>query len=224
MTLVGEFRVSAEMFALQDTLYAVPDGIIEIERVVASGDVLTPYFWVSNCDLDAFEKAVGEDPSVRRLRRLDVFEEAALYRADWTERTEAIAFAYTTIDAVIVEATGRYDEWELRIRFDDRERLQDFRDYCHDEGIAFTLERLYDESADRQGARFGLTEKQADALMTTWKLGYFESPRKVTLQEVAEELGIAKQSLAQRLRRAHQTWIENALAVTPPEDGSTDRT
>ena len=36
---------------------------IEIERVVAVEEVITPYFWVSDAELSAFEGAAG-DPSV----------------------------------------------------------------------------------------------------------------------------------------------------------------
>lgn len=218
MTIVGRFRVSAELFALEETLRRVPDAVIEIERVVATGDVLTPYFWVTGCDRSAFERAASEDPSVEDLRHLDTYENAAFYRADWTNRTEAINFAYTAVDAIIVEATGKHGEWELRIRFDDGARVREFNEYCRENGIDYVLEHLYDEEGDRPGAQFGLTEKQADALMTAWELGYFEEPRRVTLAEVGEELGVAKQTVAHRLRRAHQTWIGNALEVTPPSE------
>lgn len=218
MTIIGDFRVNAELFALQETLAAVPEAIIEIERVVATDDILTPYFWVTNCDQDTFESTAQDDPSIQRLQQLDTADDAALYRADWTDQTEAIAFAYTHINAAIVEATGQTDEWELRIRFDDHTCVEQFRDYCRENDIAFELERLSDESADRRGAQFGLTEKQANALMTAWELGYFEEPRRVTLDDVAAEMGIAKQSVARRLRRGHQTLIGNALEITPPTE------
>ena len=218
MTIIGEFCVSTELFALQETLTTVPDAVIEIERVVATDDILTPYFWVSGCNLSAFEAAAEADPSIRDLQQLDTYEAMALYRADWTDQTKAIAFAYARVDAVIEDATGQNGEWELRIRFDDHRSVEQFRDYCRENDIPFELERLTDESADRPGAKFGLTEKQSDALMTAWELGYFEEPRRVTLADVASELSISKQSVARRLRRGHQTMIGNALEVTPPTD------
>lgn len=216
MTIVGRFRVSAELFAIEETLQRVPDAVIEIERVVATGDVLTPYFWVTECDLEEFEAAAEADGSIEDLRHLDTYERAAFYRADWTDRSEAINFAYTSVDAIIVEATGQYDEWELRIRFDDDDRVREFNEYCRENDIDYVLEHLYDEEGDRRGARFGLTDKQAAVLMTAWEMGYFEEPRRSTLADVGAELGVAKQTAARRLRRAHQTWIGDALEVTPP--------
>lgn len=55
MSIFGEFRVAADTFTLSSTLAAVPEAVIEIDRVVASDETLTPYFWVSDVPFDAFE-------------------------------------------------------------------------------------------------------------------------------------------------------------------------
>jgi predicted DNA binding protein len=217
VTLVADFRVPAESFALERTLAAVPDAVVEIDRVVSAGGMLTPYFWVSGCAPEAFAAAAVDDPTFGDLHQLDVFEEAVLYRAEWTGHNEPILFAYREIGAVIVEATGQDGTWELRMRFDDTRRLTAFRDHCADNGVTFELVRLYDPDADHVGAEYGLTAKQADALTTAWRLGYFETPRRATLADLGTELGVSRQAAARRVRRANQTWIENALAVTPPE-------
>jgi predicted DNA binding protein len=213
MTLFAEFSVPSEAFALYETLDEVPETVIEIERVVAHGDVLTPFFWVSGGTIESFEAAATKDPSIQDLRRLDSFEDAVLYRAEWTESTEAIVYAYTNVGATILEATGQAGRWELRIRFTDREQLAAFTDYCDEHDIGFSLQQLYEAGHSRSGLRYGLTPKQHEALETAWKMGYFESPRRATLEDVAAEIGISRQSLSQRLRRAHNAWIENALMV-----------
>lgn len=109
-------------------------------------------------------------------------------------------------------------EWELRMRFDDRECLTQFQDYCDEQNIAFELSRLYEISNPRSGAQFGLTRMQYNALTTAWEMGYFETPRDVTLTEIADELGITEQSLSQRLRRAYHTLIAHTLVFTSPTD------
>lgn len=75
MSLFGEFHVSSERLALHDTLTTVPDTIVEIERVAATDELLTPYFWVSGGDAEDFEEAARQDPTVEDLRRLDQFDE-----------------------------------------------------------------------------------------------------------------------------------------------------
>lgn len=217
MSLFGEFHVPSEAFALHDTLSAVPELSLEIERVVATDETLTPYFWVANGELDVFESAAESDSTVRNLKRLDEFETATLYRADWTENIETIVYAYIEIGSTILEATGRNNEWELRIRFDDREKLNQFRNYCSENDIPFRLERLYELSHPRSGGQYGLTPKQHEAILTAWELGYFDASERVSLDEIAEELQITQQSLSQRLQRAHQALISHTLAVTPPD-------
>ncbi|MEA5389123.1 helix-turn-helix domain-containing protein [Haloarculaceae archaeon H-GB11] len=57
-----------------------------------------------------------------------------------------------------------------------------------------------------------MTETQREALVLAYERGYFDSPRKVSLEEVAEELGITQQSLSSRLRRGHRRLIGATLA------------
>jgi predicted DNA binding protein len=218
MSLFGEFRVPAAEFALHATLQAVPDAVVEIDRVVAAEDRLTPYFWISDGDPDEVADATKSDPSVQNLRRLDEFEDTILFRAEWTENIETIVYAYTNVGATILEATGEADEWILRMRFDDRDQLNDFQEYCNEEDIYFDLTQLHEITFPRTGSRYGLTPKQNEALVTAWEMGYFESPREASLTEVADSLGIAPSTLSGRLRRAHDELIADALVVTHPSE------
>ncbi|WP_246999869.1 bacterio-opsin activator domain-containing protein [Halosolutus gelatinilyticus] len=217
MSLFGEFHVPSDAFALSQTLHESPGTTIEIERVVATEKILTPYFWVASDDPDAFEAAVVDDPSVRNLRTLDEFDRATLYRADWTDNVGTIVYAYTQIGATILEATGQDGRWELRMRFDDRERLDKFRGYCDDNDIPFQLIQLHELAQPLSGSQYGLTEKQHEALVTAWELDYFTSSD-VTLTDIAAELGISQQSLSQRLHRGYHSLIGETLIVTAPSE------
>lgn len=217
MSVFGEFYVPSNVFALHETLNSVSDMVIEIERVVATEEVLTPYFWVSGGRLSAFEDAVAADPSIRNLAQLDEFQNTALYRAEWTSHVESIVYIYTEIKAVVLEATGTNERWELRIRFDDRDQLETFQEYCHENNIAFNLQQLYDLSQPKTGGQYGLTSKQQTALVQAWEEGYFETPREASLEDVAETLDITQQSLSKRLHRAHQSLISNTLIVSSGE-------
>ena len=218
MSLFGEFCVPADAFALHYTLQAVSDPVVEIDRVVAAEDRLTPYFWVSGADPDEIAAATKDDPSVRDLRRLDEFDEATLYRAEWTENIETLVYAYTNVGATILEAEGESEEWILRMRFDDRDQLDDFQRYCNEEDISFDLSQLHEITFPQTGARYGLTPKQNEALVTAWEMDYFESPREASLNDVADTLDIAQSSLSERLRRAQDELIANALVVTEPSE------
>jgi len=215
MSLFAEFHIPSEDFALSSTLDELPDLVVEIDRVAAADELLTPYFWVSDVDLDEFEALAEDDPSVEDLRRLDDFETASLYRATWTENVDTMVYASTQAGATILEAKGQRGIWDVRIRFDDRDPLEAFQEYAHRFDISFDLVKLYETEPPRTGSRYGLTEKQHEALDTAWELGYFEEPRETTLDEVADELDITRQSLSQRLRRGHHALVANTIRVTP---------
>ena len=217
MSLFGEFHVPAESFTLYQTLQSVPEVTIEIERVVASDEIVTPYFWVSCDDHTPFEGAVADDPTVKNLHRIDEFEEATLYRANWTGDIESVVFVYTEVQATILEATGRQDLWQLQIRFDNQSQLEEFQAACNEREIPFELQTLHEVKQARTGSQFDLTPKQHDALTKAWELGYYTSSE-VTLTDVADELGVSQQSVSKRLHRGIHTLIENTLVVTPPEE------
>ncbi len=214
MSLFGEFHIPVASFALHHTLSELPDVAVEIERVVATDKYLTPYFWVSGDDLDAFESVGEADPSVDNLRRLDDFDRSTLYRADWTENTETIVYAYSKVGATILEASGQFDEWSLRMRFDEHADLQRFQNYCDGAEIPFQLVQLHELTQPRSGSQYGLTDRQYDALVTARELGYFGEPN-VTLADVAEELDITPQSLSGLLHRGYGSLIDQTLLVRP---------
>lgn len=217
MSLFAEITVAVEDFALASTLQAVPDVTIDVERVVATDEDIAPYFWVATHDFAAFEEAAESDETVSGLVRLDEFDDARLYRADWNGAVEPVQYTYTELNAGILEASGRRAGWELRVQFDDRSQLQSFCDHCDEEDVSFQLSRLHEIQRAEPAEQYGLTPKQEEALLTAWEKGFFDTPRRATLGAVAEELGISKQSVSDRIRRATHNWIADALVVEPTE-------
>lgn len=104
--------------------------IVEIERVIAhEPDRLMPYLWTSNGDNQKFEAAAENDPSIEGLTKLDEHDGAVLYRANWVQGVEAVVHAYTKTGAVLIDATGRNDQWELQLRFDTEDDVIRFKSY-----------------------------------------------------------------------------------------------
>lgn len=219
MSVIAEFTVSADSLALSQTLEKAPEMAVEIERVVAHAeDEVTPYLWVRGGDYVVFERAVRDDPTTHDVEKLDEYEDGALYRAKWTGNIQSIVYAYTEVGATILEAIGREDSWEIRMRFDSEQLVTQFNDYCRENDIDFILNRLYNPSEPMGGGQYGLSSKQYEALTTALERGYFNVPRETSMAELADELGIAQQSFSKRLRRAHRTLITNTLTVSHPED------
>ena len=53
-----------------------------------------------------------------------------------------------------------------------------------------------------------LTDKQYEALMLAYRKGYYEIPKKITLEEIGEELGIKRIACQERIRRAEKRIID----------------
>lgn len=219
MSVIAEFSVASEDFALHHALTAAPHMIVEIERVVATmEDRVMPYFWVTGGDQEEFERAFHEDESVTNVTAIDEVDGAQLYRAEWTENIETIVYAYVEIGATILQATGRDENWELRMRFDDRNRLSEFQDYCGENGISFELNRLKEQEQPMASAQYDLTQKQRKTLVTALEAGYYNTPQDVTMSELADEFGITQQGLSKRLHAAHRNLIASTLTITHPDD------
>jgi hypothetical protein len=56
-----------------------------------------------------------------------------------------------------------------------------------------------------------LTEKQQEAISLAFRLGYFDTPRKISADELAAKLGLASSTLAVHLRRAERRLLADLL-------------
>ena len=56
-----------------------------------------------------------------------------------------------------------------------------------------------------------LTEKQQEAISIAFRLGYFDTPRKISADELAAKLGLASSTLAVHLRRAERRLLADLL-------------
>lgn len=56
-----------------------------------------------------------------------------------------------------------------------------------------------------------LTEKQQEAISLAFRLGYFDTPRKISVEELAAKLDLASSTLAVHLRRAERRLLADIL-------------
>ncbi len=217
MSVIAEFTVPSDDFALHHTLTAAPEMIVEIERVVATmQDKVMPYFWVSGLEQSEFEDAFREDESVKNVAKIDEIDDGRLYRAEWTENVETIVYAYVEIGATILQAVARDETWELRIRFDDRSRLSDFQEYCDENDITFELNELKEQEQPMASVQYDLTTKQRETLVTALEEGYYEVPQQVTMSELANRMDLSQQALSKRFHTGHRNLISSTLTINYP--------
>jgi hypothetical protein len=216
--LSGQFHVESVTFPLSETLATVPDARVQFVRVAISPAIVSPHFWSTAEDSEAFDEALRRDSTVETSVRLDTYHGNTLYHVDWTDEAVESVPSYEPETVSVLDAFGTKDGWFLQARFPDRDALTSFRNVLHDAGIRFTTLQLSATERSHPGVAFGLTPKQTEAVVRAFERGYFESPRRTTLDTIAADLGISQQALSDRLRRALDGLVRNTVAAPVHRD------
>lgn len=187
-----------------------------MDRIAAFGESLVPYLWVMESNTDATERALRADPDVESFEVIDTLGCDTLVRVGWNPEADGFAEGLVESDAVLVEAVSDGASWSLELRFPGHDRLSEFHAWCLDHGIDLSVGEVYsnNESIDDEGP---LTDVQRETLYVALDAGYFEVPRKVTLTELADDLGVSDNAVSQRLRRAISTLVRRQRSATDDE-------
>jgi hypothetical protein len=217
MSTIAVVDIDTEEFALGQSLPSVPDLEFEVVRVAAHDDSrLVPYVRVQSNDPASFEDLddlIEEDPSVAEARLLDDLGNERLYRMEWIQGIVVTAHILLDEGGTILRMHGQEDYWRLRVLLPEREALSRTDEFCRDKDLSFEIRNIYELSESVGSAEYGLTESQFEVLVTAAELGYFDVPRRVTMGELADHIGISQQAASERLRRGHQNLVDNALRV-----------
>lgn len=209
MTTVVELEIPADRMGCAQTFDRVPTFEFEIAGMIGDSP---PLVWVSGEDRDAVQEALEADPTVEVIASLtDVSDERWLFRLDFGRGVKLFEQLVSSNDGAILEATGHDDTWSLELLFHDRSGLSEahalFRQY--DFQTSVTRVNSLDNPSSSHTA---LTATQYETIIAAHELGYFDVPRRVTLQELAAELDISHQALSERLRRSHAALVSSELS------------
>ncbi|MFD1647818.1 helix-turn-helix domain-containing protein [Haloarchaeobius litoreus] len=224
MGLLAEFEIDCEVLPFVAVLETVPDATIEVEMQLNHGDTPLFFAYVTADEQDAVERAfdavsfvgeytlIGEAGGTRRYQVVPrVSMEAHMGGVvDDLGGLRALAGAEAIIDHIEVTRTG----WVQAGWFADHDALDEFRTFWQANG-GFTLRRLT-RSGEPEPPGDGLTDPQREALRTAYELGYFEVPRRASLERVADELDIGASAASERIRRAQTHLVETTVASTWP--------
>ena len=216
MSVILEFSIPATDFQLGEVLSGDPQMRIELERIVPTGGMMMPFVWATGDDHGAFAARVRSHASVDEFHELDAVGDSRLYRIEWVDAPTDLIEGISRADAVVLEARG-HDEWVFRLRFPDHDKLSAFHNYIIEHGIPIHVDRTYTLSETTEhGHRFGLSQEQREALVLALDAGYFETPSAVSLEELADELGISPQALSNRIRRGNEKVLRAVLLSSNP--------
>lgn len=214
MATVMEFTSPAAEFPLGSVFDNLPGVTVELERLIPHETLIIPYFWVRGVETGDIEAAFDPHAGVRSIRLVDSVEDEYLMRAEWEQEYFGVLSALSKANVVVLNGIGTKEEWRFEVRGEDQESIAEFREHCQKNDIPIEITALH-AMLPIQGEGFELTDTQREALVLAFERGYFDTPRKVSLEEVADELDITQQSLSSRLRRGHRRLI--AATLVGPE-------
>lgn len=116
-------------------------------------------------------------------------------------------------DGVVLESRRRDATrwWRVLLRSDARVGVfyDDLSARLRD-GLAFRMGHVGDANGWQRDAlsSVSMPEAQEVALRTATEAGYYETPRRVTLDEIADDLDVPRSTLSYRLRRAEIRLVE----------------
>ncbi|EMA36698.1 helix-turn-helix domain-containing protein [Halococcus hamelinensis] len=213
MSTIAEFSIPVAEFALHDTLERRPDMVFEVDRVVAHETTrVVPFVRATYGEFEGLTGILEDDTSVAEVELLADVEGERFYRMVWSDHAQIIGYMVAELGATIQEATASDDEWHLRVFFPERRGLSAANEYARENEFTLDVTRIYGVD-ELEEARHNLSEGQYEALTAGVERGYYDIPREINAQELADELGISHQALSERFRRATKNLVTNALLV-----------
>lgn len=220
MTVITEFSLPAEAFALGQATSGASDIQIQLERSVPVSKDCTLSIWATasgeDQDFKRFEHHLQESHSVKDVETITSVDNSTLYAVERSEQKETFLDGISNVDGVLLEAQGN-SRWSFRVRFRDQGSLARFHEFYQTHDYPVNIERVHtphEEITDEYG--FGLTPKQRETLQLAVEEGYFSVPRETNLSELAEKVEISHQALSERVRRGAKIVLQKSLASFAP--------
>jgi len=208
MATIATFTVGRHAFPIGSILDTFPEARIEIEQLVPTGEAVKPYFWVEGPASEQVREVLWDSDHVDNMVVVDTINGRSLLRCDCPSSGTMLLPAITEAEVALLSAVGTGPGWTVTIRGADRAAIAEFDDHCRDLGVRITVTDIHDLDPGQTGPS-ELTAAQEAALVAAYERGYYDEPRRCTLEDIASELDISRQALSNRLRRAYGSLIES---------------
>ncbi|WP_418284371.1 bacterio-opsin activator domain-containing protein [Halorubrum sp. DTA46] len=203
----------------------ISDPSFTLSQIADAVDTSVEHLGTTRLDDDACElylRATGVSDDYTAVKELPFVNSVRPV----SETNEDITFAVTATESpplariaehggVVVAVTAEASSAELTIEAPPEQDVRGILDVFRAEYVNVELRsRVERESRDRSLTEFAaavddrLTDRQRSALKTAELNGYFEWPRPVDGSEIAERMGITRQTFHQHLRAAERKLVE----------------
>ena len=187
---------------IQELSVAYPEATFRVLAAVSGDETGFALVQIVSDDLVAITEEMNEHRQITELTPIQ-----------WSEGEATVHFE-TTAPLLLLSSRRSGVSIELPIEIQDgsgsvditgpRERLSEFCEQLDLMGLAYQIEYVGEHRHDVPL----LSDRQQEFLTTAIELGYYDTPRRCTLTELAEELGVAKSTCSEIVHRAEETVIK----------------
>lgn len=217
MSITTKVHIEHERLALVPTLQSLDDISIRVitQGNTAPGSTVFP-FLIEYSDREQLEEVLATDPTVETYELVDWTDQTGIYYIEHTPETKLISTVVTDVNGFLVHTETKGNGWLARLLLPDREALNEIWEYANENEISLDIIEIYGNTDTGGESSYGLTDEQRIALITAHENGYFGEPRDVSLNEVADEIGLSSTAMSGRLRRG----MRNLIAATIIDEGT----
>lgn len=208
MTIIANITLPSATFPLGRVMQSFPDATIELERVVPLRETIMPFLRIEGDDPEVVEASLRNHPQVKRVDVRMTTGTETLLDIHWSPSAGGLVEALLNANATVLDARGTAETWDFRLRFAAHEDLSSFNIALTETGIPVTLRRIYYPPLDEVAP---MSPVQRETLLSAYRQGYFQIPRRINQADLADELDISDSALSQRIRRGVAKLIETEL-------------
>lgn len=210
--VLAVFRVEHPDVALTQTAAHDESAVIRPVRQAGTDPESERYlFSVTSEDFETFEAGLAADPTIAEFERVIELAEEAVYAFTYTDRAILFSTEIGRTNGVILDVENAGTTWLLKTWFPDRATAQRLWDYANEHGVDVELDRI-NEYSSIVSSSYGLTPTQEEALLHALDVGYFDEPRGITLEELAEERDVSEPAASGLLRRGLKRLLLSTVA------------
>jgi len=194
---------------IQQVSTAFPKATLRVLAAVPGADSGFALVRIAGSDVATIVEELRSHPQISDLTPLQ-----------WSD-TEVTAHFETTASLLFFAVWDSRMPIELPIEIVDgeatidvtgsREQLAELAGQLEDRGLTYRIEHVRERPHERQL----LSDRQLEVVVAAVEEGYYDTPRRCSLTELADHLGIAKSTCSETLHRAEETIVKRFVDEIP---------
>ena len=168
-------------------------------------------FVIEYDNIEELEDTLAADHTVTDYERIDSNDGTNIYNILHTDKAKLISPAVTQANGFLLQAETKDKGWMIQTQLPSRDALHSVWGRARENDISFSLLELYEKRKGGSKSSFGLTEEQQRALEVAYEKGYFSEPREMSLEDIANEVGVSSTAMSGRLRRGMRSLVSSTL-------------